>query len=326
MDPAGRYADHMERRRCPLPGGSAPKPANAEVSEMMVDELLSGVMDLIPLPKAYLRLRELIADPESSLSDITQVISNDPALTSRILRIVNSAYFALPNKVDTIERAVQVLGLNQVHDLALASASVSTLSGIPCPALDIHDYWRRSIYTAVVARILARRMSLRTAERLFVAGLLHGIGELVLAYKEPVLFGELKSAATRRELPLSVVQQAHLGFDYAAISAELLHRWQLPDEIVMPVRHHAATFAASPSAWLNDACILQVGAVVSRAAMWRSEEDEPVPPFEPVAMAVTRLDEQAIEEVMSDADRAVIEAMSLLLPDLKAGRRKTVPA
>jgi len=293
---------------------------------MTVDEILSGVMDLIPLPKAYLRLRELIADPDSSLGDITQVISNDPGLTSRILRIVNSAYFALPNKVDTIERAVQVLGLNQVHDLALASASVSTLSGISCPALDIHDYWRRSIYTAVVARILARRMSLRSGERLFVAGLLHGIGELVLGYKEPLLFAQLKSAATRRELPLSVLQQEHLGFDYAAISAELLRRWQLPDELVLPVRHHAATFAAAPPAWLDDVSILQVAAAISRAAMWGSDEDEPVPAFEPAAMAVTQLNEQAIEQVMGDADQAVIEAMSLLLPDLKAGGRKAVPA
>jgi len=293
---------------------------------MTIDELLSGVMDLIPLPKAYLRLRELIADPDSSLGEITQVISNDPGLTSRILRIVNSAYFALPSKVDTIERAVQVLGLNQVHDLALASASVSTLSALPCPALDIHDYWRRSIYAAVVARILARRMNLRTGERLFVAGLLHGIGELVLAYREPTQFSELKSVAARRELPLGTVELEHLGFDYAAISAELLHRWQLPDELVIPVRHHAATFAAAPPAWLGDASILQVAAAISRAAMWRAADDEPVPAFEPMAMTLTRLDEQAIEQVMSDADQAVIEAMSLLLPDLKAARRDSVTA
>jgi len=293
---------------------------------MTVDELLSGVMDLIPLPKAYLRLRELIADPDSSLGDITLVISNDPGLTSRILRIVNSAYFALPNKVDTIERAVQVLGLNQVHDLALASTSVSTLSALPCTGLDIHDYWRRSIYTAVVARILARRMSLRTGERLFVAGLLHGIGELVLAFKEPAQFAELKAAATRRGLPMCVMQHEHLGFDYAAISAELLLRWHLPDELVIPVRHHATTFAATPPAWLGDACILQIAAAISRAAMWGSDDDEPVPPFEPVAMTLTRLDELAIEQVMSAADQSVIEAMSLLLPDLKAGRRKLVTA
>ncbi len=293
---------------------------------MTLDEILTGVMDVIPLPKAYLRLRELIADPDSSLADITQVIANDPGLTSRILRIVNSAYFALAVKVDTIGRAVQVLGLNQVHDLALATAAVGTLSKIPCQALDIHDYWRRSIYAAVVAKILAKRIGMRTHERLFVGGLLHGIGELVLAFKEPVLFIEIKAAAARRQLPMSAVQREHLGFDYAAISSELLRQWQLPDELVVPVRHHATAFATAPATLLDDVAVLQVAAAVSRAALWTSEQDEPVPAFEPVAMQVTKLDEESIEQVMSESDQHVIEAMSLLLPDLKSGRRKPVPA
>ncbi len=293
---------------------------------MTLDEILTGVMDVIPLPKAYLRLRELIADPDSSLADITQVIANDPGLTSRILRIVNSAYFALAAKVDTIGRAVQVLGLNQVHDLALATAAVGTLSKIPCQALDIHDYWRRSIYAAVAAKIIAKRMGLRANERLFVGGLLHGIGELVLAFKEPVLFAELKAAAVRRQVPMSVVQLEHLGFDYAAISGELLRQWQLPDELVAPVRLHATGFASAPAARLDDVSVLQVASVISRAALWSSEQDEPVPGFEPIAMQVTKLDEESIEQVMTESDQLVIEAMSLLLPDLKAGHRKPVPA
>ncbi len=293
---------------------------------MTLDEILTGVMDVIPLPKAYLRLRELIADPDSSLADITQVIANDPGLTSRILRIVNSAYFALAVKVDTIGRAVQVLGLNQVHDLALATAAVGTLSKIPCQALDIHDYWRRSIYAAVVSKIIGKRMGLRTHERLFVGGLLHGIGELVLAFKEPVLFVELKAAAVRRQVPMSVVQLEHLGFDYAAISGELLRQWQLPDELVVPVRHHAAAFASAPPTMLDDVSVLQVASVISRAALWSTEQDEPVPAFEPIAMQVTKLDEESIEQIMTESDQLVIEAMSLLLPDLKSGRRKPVPA
>ena len=133
-------------------------------------------------------------------------------------------------------------------------------------------------------------MSLCTGERLFVAGLLHGIGELVLGYREPSLFAELKTAAIRREVPLSLVQQEYLGFDYAEISAELLRLWQLPDELVIPVRHHAATFVAAPPVWLDDVSILQVAAAVSRAAMWSSEDDEPVPGFETAAMTVTLLD------------------------------------
>lgn len=293
---------------------------------MTLDHILTGVMDLIPLPKAYLRLRELIADPDSSLTDITQVIANDPGLTSRILRIVNSAYYALAVKVDTIGRAVQVLGLNQVHDLALATAAAGTLSKLPCTALEMHEYWRRSIYAAIVGKLIARRMGLRGYERLFVGGLLHGIGELVLAFKEPTLFSELKANAVQRQIPMGVVQRERLGFDYAVISSELMQQWQLPDNLVIPVRHHATMFATAPAEMLDDIAILHVASVVSRAALWSSEQDEPVPAFEPIAMQVTDLDEESIEQMMTEADGLVIEAMGLLLPDLRAARNTPLPA
>jgi len=142
------------------------------VKPTTVDEILDGVMDLIPLPKAYLRLRELVLDPNSSLTEITQVIANDAGLTTRILRLANSAQFALPSRIDTVSQAVQMLGLNQVHCLAMASATSGSLSRLAASVLDIHEYWRRSIYAAVVARIVSGRIGLRRAERLFVTGLL----------------------------------------------------------------------------------------------------------------------------------------------------------
>jgi HD-like signal output (HDOD) protein len=296
------------------------------VKPMTVDEILDGVMDLIPLPKAYLRLRELVLDPNSSLTEITQVIANDPGLTSRILRIANSAQFALPSRIDTVAQAVQMLGLNQVHCLAMASATSGSLSRLEPSVLDIHEYWRRSIYAAVVARIVSGRIGLRRGERLFVAGLLHAVGELVLAFKEPILFEEFRIAATREERTLAAIQRDALGFDYADVSAELLSRWQLPPELVQPVRHHAAGFASVPAEFREDASVLQVAAVIARAAMWRSAHDEPVPEFEAVALVVTELDEAATELLMSEADQQVVEAMTLLLPEPKTGLRSRATA
>ena len=106
---------------------------------LTIEELVHGIQDLVPLPKAYLRVQELVNDPDSSLDDVTKVIVNDTALTSRILRIANSAYMALAAKVETVNRAVQVLGLNQVHDLALAGAAVGSLTKIQSPSLHISD-------------------------------------------------------------------------------------------------------------------------------------------------------------------------------------------
>ena len=107
---------------------------------LTIEELVGEVQDLVPLPKAYIRVQELVNDPDSSLDDVTQVIVNDTALTSRILRIANSACMGLAAGVDTVSRAVQVLGLNQVHDLALAGAAVGSLTKIKTPTLNIGDF------------------------------------------------------------------------------------------------------------------------------------------------------------------------------------------
>lgn len=291
-----------------------------------IDSILDGVMDVIPLPKSYLRLRELLQDVNSSLDEITKVISNDPGLTSRILRLANSAQFARISGIDTVSGAVQLLGLNQVHHLALASAATGSLSHLAVGSYDLHRHWRKSIYAAVVARIVARRMGIRGHERLFVAGLLHAVGELVLAFKAPDTFAGLQAEAARDERAPALVQREHLGFDYAEVSAGLLDRWQLPADLVLPVRHHAAGFSAAPEECRADTCVLQVAAVLARAALWRAPGDEPVPDFEPVALVVTELDEEGTEQVMSEADAQVIEAMGLLLPSLKPGQRSAADA
>lgn len=290
---------------------------------MELELLLKDVKDVAPLPKAYLRIQELVNDPDSSLDELTEVIANDPGLTSRILRIANSAYVGLPAKVDSIGRAVQILGLNQVHDLALATAAIGTLFKIQSKALDIYDFWRRSIYCAIVARITARRCGIRNAERLFVAGLLHEVANLLIAAKEPPLYSEMRDAAIRRQLPFAQIQREHLGYDYAMASAELLKRWRLPDTIYTPIELHTRDIAEAPPALAHEVAMIHMGAAISRAAMWAAETDEPVPPFDTVAVTLTNLDEQAVEEIMTEADEAVVEAMSLLLPDLKRDRRRS---
>ena len=284
---------------------------------MRMEEIVSGIKDVAPLPKAYIRIRELVDDPNASLQEVTEVIGNDPGLTSRVLRIANSAYMGLVTKCDTISRAVQVLGLNQVHDLALASAAVGSLTRMDSKALDIYDFWRRSIYCASVARILARRLKYRSAERLFVGGLLHDVGSLVLAYKDPMLYIELLAASKRAKLPLATIEREQLGFDYAVISAELMAQWQLPVDLRQVVRCHTADLSLAPPEYWRDTAIIHVGAIVSRAAMWHSDDDEPVPEFDPVATQLVDLSERSVEELMVEADQIVVEAMSLLLPDLK---------
>jgi HD-like signal output (HDOD) protein len=289
---------------------------------MQLELLIKDVKEIAPLPKAYIRIQELVNDPNSDLDDLTKVISNDPGLTSRILRIANSAYVGLATKVDSIGRAVQVLGLNQVHDLALANAAVGSLCKIQSKALDVYDFWRRSIYAAVVARLIAKRCKIPNAERLFVAGLLHDIGNLLLAFKQPPLYSEIRDLAIRDQIPLAQAQRDRLGYDYAEVSAELLKQWQLPETLYAPVYHHTRELSKAPTALAFDAAAVHLGGAISRAAIWASDADEPVPAFDLIAMQLTNLDNDMVDAVMSEADQQIVEAMGLLLPDLKKSARR----
>jgi HD-like signal output (HDOD) protein len=279
-----------------------------------IEELVDGVKDLIALPKSYLRVQELVNDPDSSLQDVTKVIINDTALTSRILRIANSAYMGLASKVDTIGRAVQILGLNQVHDLALAGSAIGSLTKIETPTLNISDFWQRSVYCAVVARIIAKRRQLGSPERSFVTGLLHDTGHLLLAYKVPDRYAAMHARAIETSTPMAIIEQQELGFTYAEIGAALLKNWQLSESIYRPVQMHVHGMPAMDSETLIETSVLQISAVICRAAMWRSESDEPVPEFDPLAMQLNSIDDESTESVMREADEVVIEAMNLLLP------------
>jgi HD-like signal output (HDOD) protein len=106
-------------------------------------------------------------------------------------------------------------------------------------------------------------------------------------------------------------------------SAELLKRWQLPESIYLPIELHTRSISDAPPALAHEVSMIHLGGAISRAAMWASEADEPVPPFDTVAVTLTNMDELAVEAIMTETDQAVVEAMSLLLPDLKKDRRRS---
>lgn len=291
-----------------------------------LDDLVADVNDLAPLPRAYIRIRELVQEPDSSLHEITRIITNDAGLTGRILRIANSAYMGLITKVDTLSRALHVLGLDQVHDLALATTAIEALTRIQIETFDLHSYWRRSIYCAVVARLLGKRCAIVKHDRLFVAGLLHEVGHLILAHKEPALYTGMRATAIERRVPLYQVERDVLGFDYAAISAALLNKWQLQDEITDPIKRHNDDLSKGDAQGLRETAVIHLAAAISRSTQRHSAKDVPVPEFDPTAVELTDLDDELVFEIMGETDVAIIEAITLLMPkSVKAMHQQPPP-
>jgi hypothetical protein len=125
---------------------------------------------------------------------------------------------------------------------------------------------------------------------------------------------------------MAVIEQQELGFTYADLGAALLNSWQLPDAIVTPVQYHVSSIGEVPADQVAEVAVVNVSAVICRAAVWRSDVDEPVPEFDPIALQLNAIDDERTESIMREADDDVIEAMTLLLPGAAANQQRQLAA
>jgi HD-like signal output (HDOD) protein len=194
---------------------------------VLSDNILSTIQ-LVTLPQVYLKVKEIVEDENSSLNDLAKCIVYDPALSAQLLRMANCALWAPANKIETISRALDVLGMRHVHDLVLATAVSSTFKTIDTPYISLEKFWRKSVFTALACGKLGECCELVDVQRPFVEGLLSDIGHMVLyhAYPEKALRAhELANGDLNTLLQL---EREFMGCDYAEVGAMLAYHWRLP--------------------------------------------------------------------------------------------------
>lgn len=204
---------------------------------------IGQVTSLITLPEIYLQLRELMADEAAGIDDFARLIVVDPNLSSRVLRMVNSACFGLPEPVDSITRAINLIGISRLHDLALGASAMTGLD-LPNEILPLKPFWRNSLFTGVLAQQLAEQLGLERSDRLFIAGLLHDIGNLVICARLPEYAREASRHAVQAGLAQHEAQRYLLGLHYGEIGALLLAQWNLPPALQDLVRFQPEPLAS----------------------------------------------------------------------------------
>jgi len=193
--------------------------------------------NLPTLPTIAVQVLDLAQRPEADIAEIARLISKDPALAGKILRTVNSSFYARSQPVATISHALVMLGLQSVRTLVLGFSLVTNLAKTKTNGFKHLDYWKRSIYSATAARALAARVGLVQQEEAFLASLLKDIGMLVLDQVLGPAYGELNSkAASHEDLP--AVEMAQLGLSHADAGGILAAQWKLPPLLVTPITYH----------------------------------------------------------------------------------------
>ena len=187
------------------------------------------------LPDACFKVKALMEDENSAISDFANVISVDPSMTSRLLQIANSAIYLFPGEISTISRAITIIGTQAIYNMMLVDVAASAFKHFENQAIDLKRFWRMSVFCGLVSKNLAIKAGIKDIERLFVAGLLQNFGELLVAKITPEIATNCERY-NQSNLPWTL-QDLALGFTYTDISAELLKIWQLPEKIIIPIRH-----------------------------------------------------------------------------------------
>ena len=208
--------------------------------------LLDRVDDLPPLPAVAARVMGMADDDRTSALDLAQVLSTDQALTAKLIKLSNSAYYGFARRVSTVREAVLVLGFKQVRQVAVGASIINAWKG-PREADDFFDldlFWGHSVAVAVIAESFAKKGRLAKPEDAFTAGILHDIGRLVLRQVMPREFRVAVSMAKSRELPLHEAELRTTGYAHDEIGRALGERWKFPPHLIDAVAcHHDETIS-----------------------------------------------------------------------------------
>lgn len=210
-----------------------------------IDAVLSRVEDLKPLPGTVTEALRLLDDPNASIKAVATVISVDQALTSRVLKLANSAYYGSIHSATTLREAIARLGFRRTRNL-LYTASYSSLLGQRVASYNLGhgELWRHSVGVAVIAEQLADQLAYPNPDEAYIGGLLHDIGKLVLDQQLKIEWDRLLQIAQLHDLMLIEAEVFLLGLNHAQVGGELMRRWSLPPCLVDAVAyHHDPTFA-----------------------------------------------------------------------------------
>jgi HD-like signal output (HDOD) protein len=274
------------------------------------EEFVKNCTKMFSLPEVYLEVKRVIDHPESTMADLSRAISIDPGMTAIILKLVNSAFYGIPRKVETISRAVGILGMKPIHDLVLAMSVTTTFSGMSQQVMNMKIYWANSFFSGLATRELARKCFLVDSERMFVEGLLRDIGHLLMYEYLPEQSEQAMNAAAKTGEAIQIIEQRLIGFDYAQTGKALVDEWQLSKNIGEAIRYQY-----NPSGTTNhgfEAALLNMASALTEGFQSPKGQSNWPALIEPESWRLTGLEEDTLKIAMLEAEKQVSTMLDLL--------------
>jgi len=270
--------------------------------------LVENVLQLISLPEIYLRLQQTIDDPEHSREQVAGIIAYDPSLSARVLRIANSSYYAFPREIETVASAVGIIGELDLRNLVLATTVVNSMSALRYQGINIDAFWLHSLRCGIIARLIAKSIGGSNAEVLFLAGILHDLGILVIYQQDAALADAVKRQIEEQHQLRDQAEREVMGFDHAEVGALLIGAWGLSPALVELTRcHHQYQLAQTDR---RSAMILSLANLLTNSDQVSAGETDIRHEF---LIEQLELDKNNLVEIVATGEQQCEEVKSIIL-------------
>lgn len=262
-----------------------------------LEDFLRADDSLCSFSGAFRTIVERINDPSASVANVSEAIELDPTVAAKTLRLANSSLYGYPHEIETLHRAVTIIGLQQIRQIVLSTVVIEHFRGLPVIGVDMASFWRHSLATALLARGIARYRREANVERLYLFGLLHDIGRLLMFLYLGRHAEELIDLREREGDLMFVAERRYMGFDHAQIGSALLERWDMTPAHVEATRYHHEPLEAP--AFPVEASIVHVADSLANAMRLGSSGERMVPPvsreaFERIGLNMDQCEEMAL--------------------------------
>ena len=272
-------------------------------------KIIRSRIKLPSLPTIFHQINEAINDPKCSATHIANIIGKDQSLSARLLQLVNSAFYNFPSRIDTISRAVAIIGTKQLSTLSLGTCALAVFKDVPSDIIDMKSFWTHSIACGIIARILSSYKNNTLTERFFVGGLLHDIGRLILFMSIPEISKETLLKAKETGCMLHQAENDLIGFDHSKMGGILLKEWKLPLSLENIVRfHHIKT----ESQVQLDTAVAHLSDIMANALEIGNSGERNVPALVPKAWEKIGLSAGIITATLDQAKHHIDETMQIL--------------
>ncbi|MES9829394.1 MAG: HDOD domain-containing protein [Candidatus Thiodiazotropha sp.] len=277
--------------------------------------LVKDLDHLVSLPDICIRVNQLMGSGNYSSTQVADIISQDADISARLLRVVNSSFYGLPAKIETLSRAITIVGADELRNLVMAATAMRTFTGIPKQLVDMTEYWQHSVTTGVMAQSLAKHCSILHSERLFVMGLLHDVGRLVIYLTLPEKATDILYITGGDNWVLPQTETEILGFTHLDVGAELLRTWGLPESFAAVAGYHDHPQQAGD--YQLETSLVHIAKAIANGDMVGLNIEEMLWAINPFAWKMTGLSADTVSPMIEEMVTKSHEALSLITPQYK---------